>query len=107
MIRIVNEESTAVITMTFLDFEGEPMTPVTRAWQLQKKDGTIINSRTFAAGSFSGTTVALSGDDLALDSTNDIVRIFAVQGTYNHALGDGLTFTEEIEFNIRNLYSQS
>lgn len=107
MVRIVNEEGTAVVTMTFLDFDGEPVTPVTRAWQLMKRDGTIINNRTFASGAFSGTTVVLSGDDLALDSTKDIVRIFAIQGTYNHALGNGLPFTEEVEFNIRNLYSQT
>lgn len=106
MIRIINERSTAVFTIEYLDEELQVISPDTSYWQLMKQDGTIMNGRTFANNSFTGTTVVLSGDDLALDATKDIVRIFAIEGTYTSTLGTDLPFTEEIEFNIRNLYSQ-
>ena len=107
MIRIVNEESTATATIEYTDSTDTVIVPDTSFWQLMKRDGTIVNNRSFANGSFAGTTVVMTGDDLALDDAKDIVRIFALQGTYTSNLGSGLAFTEEIEFNIRNLYSQS
>lgn len=105
-IKIVNEGGTAVATISYIDGTDTPMVPESSEWQLMKRDGTIINGRTFTAGSFTGTKVVMFGDDLMLDSTKDTVRIFALQGLYNSTLGSNLPFTEEIEFEIRNLYSQ-
>jgi hypothetical protein len=105
-IRIVNEGSSAVFTITFTDDNDTPVTPETSYWQLMKKDGTVVDPHSFTNGSFTGNVVTIPGSSLILDSTADIVRIFAVKGTYNSNLGSGLAFSEEVEFNIRNLYSQ-
>lgn len=106
-IRIVNEGSTAIVTIEYIDETGTTMVPESSYWQLMKRDGTIINNRSFTNGTFIGTTVVMTGDDLMIDSTKDIIRIFAIKGLYNSSLGSNLSFSEEFEFNIRNLYSQT
>ena len=103
---VINENSTAVVTLEFLDTNNEAFTPVTVAYQVQKLDGTIINSRSFASGSFTGTRLVLSGPDLAITSDGDTKRILAIQGTFDATYGSNLPFTAEAEFDINNLRSQ-
>jgi len=107
MVTTINENSSAIFMISLTDMNGNTITPMTAAWQLMKLDGTVINNRTFALGSFTETTVSITGDDTALDDTGAVERIFAVQGTYlsdDHGI---LDFTAEIMFTICNLYSQS
>ena len=61
-----NEQGTAIVTFTFEDEVGNPVIMKTSAWQLMMVDGTIVNNRSFANCSFTGNTVVLSGDDLAI-----------------------------------------
>jgi len=107
MIKVINENGVALMTLTFQDTSGTIFVPVTSYWQLMKPNGAIVNNRTFDLNSFSGTTVVLSGNDLKMDDTGDVKRIFAVQGTFNSSIGSGLPFTAEFAFNVRNLYSQT
>ena len=101
------EEGTLLATLSFKDSLGNSFTPDTSFWQLTKKsDGSVVNNRSFANGTFSGTQVVMSGDDLAIDSDGDVERIFAVQGTYTSSYGNGLPFTLEEEFKIKNKHSQ-
>ncbi len=103
----VPELGTLLATMKYVDALGNTFVPDTSAFQLTKLDGTIVNSRSFANGDFSGTTVVLTGADLALDAAGDITRVFSLQGTYTSDLGSGLPFTQETRFIIINQYAQS
>jgi len=102
-----NEGGTAVVTLAFTDEEGTTVVPVSATWQLQKTDGTIINNRSFANCSFTGTKVVLSGLDLSItDSSDSGVRIFAIHVRYNSNIGSNLNITDEIKFKINRLVSQ-
>ena len=102
-----NEQGTAIVTFTFEDEEGNPVVMKTSAWQLMKVDGTIVNNRSFANCSFTGDTVILSGDDLAIFEGIDTgVRIIAFKGTYDSTVGNDLPLTFEDRFSIKKLVSQ-
>ena len=101
-----NEKGTAIITLTYTDEDGATVVPETAAWQLMKKDGTIVNNRSFANCTFTGTTVVLSGDDLQLFASDDKKRIFAIHATYNSDAGSNLPLNDEVQFKIDDLVSQ-
>ena len=99
-----NDGGTAVITMTFTDEDGNTVIPINLQWQLMDKFRNVINSRSFANGSFTGNTVVLSGDDLLLQSdTDEGDRYFGVRGNYDSSAGSGLPLTDELKFTIQNL----
>jgi len=103
-----NEKGTAVVTFSFSDETDTEVTPKTNAWQLQNTSGRIINSRSFVNGSFSGTQIVLSGDDLALFGTTDTGnRVLGFQGTYDSDIGMNLSLTDEVTFTIESLLSQT
>lgn len=103
----VNERSTLVLELIIKDSTGTVVVPTATNWQLQKLDGTIVNNRSFANGSLSGTTIVITDDDTALDSTGDIKRILAVEALYDSAIGSDLKITGEIMIYIQNQYAQS
>ena len=106
------EKGTAVIEMAFTDEDGTAVTPTGLQWQLMKATGTVINSRTFASGSFTATagaaTVVLTGDDLAMFGTSDTGRrVFSIQGVYDSTAGTGLHITGEAVFFVEQLLGQT
>ena len=104
-----SEQGTAVITMAFTDEDAATVTPTSLAWQLMRSDnGTIINSRTFALGSFSGTEIVLQGDDLAAFGSSDTGgRLFSVQGVYDSSAGSNLPINAELSFSVDKLLGQA
>ena len=103
------ELGTAVITLAFTDEDGITVVPTSLAWQLTRTDGTVVNSRTFALGTFTGVTVVLSGNDLAMFGSRDTgKRVFSVQGVYDSTAGAGtsLPLKAECEFSIEKLLGQ-
>lgn len=107
MTTIPNERGTGVFTLEFLSETDQVIVPVTAAWQLMWTDGTVVNNRSFANCPFTGTTVAISGDDLQLFDNDDRRRIFAIQATYNSKAGVNLSLNDEVMFRINNLISQT
>ena len=102
-----NEKGTAIVTMTFMNEDGDAVVPKTKTWQLMLTDGSVINNRSFANGSFSGTEITLSGLDLAVHTAETrSVRIFAFQGTYDSDAGNDLPLHDEVRFAIERLVSQ-
>lgn len=101
------EKGTAVATLVFTDEDGAATVPSDLAWQLMRPDGTVINGRTFALGSFSGTTIVLSGDDLAMfGSTDTGYRVLSIQGVYDSDAGSDLPLKGECGFAIDRLLGQ-
>ena len=77
-------------------------------WQLMRTDGTVVNSRTFAAGTLSSLTFALTGDDLAIFGDDDNAhRVLSFQATYDSDLGEGLPLKSECKFPINRLLGQT
>ena len=108
-----NEQGTAIITMAFTDEAVPPnaVTPTGLQWQLMRSGGTIVNSRTFANGSFTATagaaSITLTGDDLAMFGASDSgKRVFSIQGVYDSTAGTDLSITDEAEFSIQRLLGQ-
>lgn len=100
----VYEESTVKVDFTFTDSNDDTFVPDTAYWQLTKaSDGSIINNRSFANCSFSGTYIVLSGDDLAIDSAGDLDRILTIKGTYSSDYGSSLPFSFVKMFRIKNI----
>ena len=103
-----NEKGTAVVTLSFTDEDGVIVTPNSAEWQLQDRAGNVINERSFENGSFTGDTVVLTGNDLAIiGPTDNGVRVFAIQARYDSSAGSDLHLKDEIIFRIRDLFSQS
>ena len=101
------EKGTAVVTLSFQDEDGNAVVPTSLAWQLMKSDGTVINGRTFAAGSFTGTTIVLKDDDLAIWGSSDSgYRALSIKGVYTSSAGSNLSLTGECKFVIDRLLGQ-
>ncbi len=99
----VDEEGTLKANISYKDCNKSTFVADTSYWQLSKaSDGEPVNNRSFANGSFSGTYVVMTGDDLAIDIDGDIERIFSIKGTYSSDYGSGLTFNMSQRFNIKN-----
>ena len=101
------EQGTAKITMNFLDESGNSVVPYNLSWQLMRPAGTLVNDRSFANDSFTGTEIILTGDDLAIFGKKDTgERVFSVQGNYDSSLGTGLNIRGECTFTISKLLGQ-
>ena len=102
---IAKEKSTYMITIACTDEDGAAVAPATLTWSLSKSDGTAINSKTDVAISSptSSETVVLSGDDLQIYASDDYIRVFVVEGTYNSDLGSGLPLKGSAKFQIEDI----
>ena len=102
------EKGTAVFTLTFTDESGNTVIPYALQWQLMRSAGTIVNSRSFANGDFTGTEIVLTCDDLKIFNSNDTgKRILSVQGYYDSSAGTGLCLKDECSFYIDKLVGQT
>jgi len=106
-----NELGTAKVTIAPTDEDdtalvfGDLTDP---EWQLMRLDGTVINSRTFAASSLTSLVWSLSGADLAIFGSDDGgSRVLSFQATYTSSLGSGLPLNDECEFSITKLLGQT
>jgi hypothetical protein len=100
------EKSTAVITVSFSDEDGNAVAPDSMTWTLTDRNGNVINSRQDVVLSSPTSTevIVLSGDDLQIvDSDDDGVRILTFEGTYTSALGSGLPLVDACSFVVENL----
>ena len=102
------EEGTCVITCAFSDEDGNAVAPNTLMWTLTDMLGNVINSREQVSVSSpsSSEDIVLSGDDLALQSTEvwtEVKRLLTLEGTYDSSYGSSLPFKEQIEFYVSNL----
>lgn len=105
------ENGTAKVTLSPTDEDGDVLTVeqlTTPQWQLMKKDGTIINNRSFALCSLSALIFRLSGDDLAFfGGTDSGWRYLALKATYDSNLGSDNSLNAECKFQVQNLLSQT
>ena len=99
------EESTYVITASFVDEDGDAVVPnAGLVWSLTTLEGVEVNSRTDEAiASASSVDIVLSGDDLALVDGKDTYLILTVEGTYDSVLGNDLPIKDSAQFLIKNL----
>lgn len=112
---IAQEKSTYLITFNFLDEDGDPVVPATATWSLTDDSGNIMNSLENEALTPASTiTVALSGDDLQVGSSettlprvgnrNTVRRHIVVEATYDSVIyGAGLNLNDEAVFELENL----
>lgn len=98
------EESTLVVSVTFLDEADEEITPLSVDWTLTDRYGVVVNERDGVSVTPATTvTLLLTGDDLMLLGEMDSgQRLLLVEATYS---GHGATVNlrEEIEFTVRAL----
>lgn len=100
------ESGTYVITAVFTDEDGNSLIPNTIKWSLKTRDGVVVNSRSSQAVSSPSATenIVLSGDDLSyLSDYDDGRRVLTLYGTYDSSYGTGLTFAENVHFEVENL----
>lgn len=97
------EESTYVLEVEFLDANGETVVPTTAQWTLYGYDNvTVVNSRLDVP--LIGSSIVLTGEDLALPISVQNTRRVLIEATYNSATyGNNLNFRHEIFFKITNL----
>lgn len=96
------EQSTYVITLSYLDSAGSAVTPDSVTWTLTDLDGTVINSREdVAIGSPSTTNdIVLSGDDLQIGTNDNGGRIITIEGVYDSDEGNNLPLKEVAKFYV-------
>ncbi len=92
------EGSTYVVTIKFFDENGQPVVPNTAEWTLTDEDGNIVNSRDgVEIGSPDSTIeVLLGGSDLPGPGN----VLFAVDATYDSALGTDLPLVDQIRIRV-------
>ncbi len=104
----VNEESTAILRVTFTDSDGNAVIPQSATWTLSDRDNEVVNGKSDVTISQLASTVdiLLKGDDLKLPFPRERVRRVLVKAIYDSSTyGDDLPFNEEFEFTITDLRS--
>jgi hypothetical protein len=99
-----SEKGTAVVKGEFRNSIGDLVTPTSAVWTLKDVDRVTVNGKlniaiTPLATSFS---VTLTKNDLVI-VCNKRVRYFITDIIYDSDEGTGLTNSEELEFDIKNL----
>lgn len=99
------EKSTYIVTAAFTDDDGVavvPNTPLT--WTLTDRDGAVINNRdAVAITPAASVEIVLSGGDLAVPDTADLVRYVTIEGTYDSDAGSNLPIKDQVKFAVSNL----
>ena len=103
------EKSTYVVTAAFKDEDGDAVTPNSGlTWTLTDESGNIINLREDVdISSASSVNIVLTGDDLKWLAGVNKWRVVTIEGTYDSTLGTGLSFRDEVRFEIENLVAVS
>ena len=100
----VNERSTLVAEISFLDEDDTSVTPNSVVFSLVDVNNNIINSRDRVVVTPAATiNIVLSDDDLALTGSASELRFLVIEATYDSALGTGLTNNQQIDFVVTNL----
>jgi hypothetical protein len=95
------EGNAVVIPCTFLDENGNPMTPTSILWSLSDDHGDIVNFRIDQViAPAPSVNIVLSGADVMRMAFDDLIRFLKVSGTYNSANGQGLTFAGQYRFGL-------
>lgn len=93
-----------VIDVTFTNFDGAAFTPKTCKWSLTDSLGVVINSRNRVTVTPTSSTHSflLQGADLkfAITGVTGNARVFTVEGTFDHALGNDIPFREQFGFKV-------
>ncbi|MER2625307.1 MAG: hypothetical protein ABTS22_15410 [Accumulibacter sp.] len=103
-----NEESTAILRVSFTDSDGNAVIPKSATWTLSDRDNEVVNGRDEVQISplASAVNIVLKGDDLKLPFPRERVRRVLVKAIYDSSTyGDDLPFNEEFEFTITDLRS--
>jgi hypothetical protein len=100
------ETGTYLVTLTFADENGVPMTPTAVTWSLYDPDGGIVNERenVSVTAPATATTIVLTGDDLAL--TAGLLyedRVFVVAATYFSTPHGELTLRDSATIRVNKL----
>jgi hypothetical protein len=101
---VANEGSSFYPTISFLDENGQAMTPDTLKWKLTDPSGNVVNGRSEVTESSPSTslTIALGGADLDVLGDHTAARILTLWGTYTSSThGAGRPFTFQVMFNIQ------
>ena len=105
-----SELGTAKVVVTATDEDDTALVfgdLVAPKWQLMRTDGTVVNDRTFALGTLTSLTWALTTNDLAIFGTTDSGdRVLSFQASYTSDLGAGLPLKGECRFTIHKLLGQ-
>ncbi len=105
------ERGAAVITLSPVDEDGVALLfaqLTAPKWQLMRTDGTVVNSRTFAASVLTSLEFVLKGADLAFFGPGDNKkRVLSFQATYDSTAGDDLPLNDECTFAIEPLLGQT
>lgn len=103
-----DQNGTKVFTVSFTDENGEPMTPNSGlVWSLTDDAGNPINEKTNQPLTpDTSVTIVLSGDDLAVATSEERVREVPrqlwVTGTYDSDAGSNLPLSDWARFVIDN-----
>lgn len=92
-----------LITFTFTDEDGDPLTPTSLTWSLYDDRELIVNEREdVTISSTAGVVnVVLSGNDLDVNTTHPTrSRKVILEGTYNSTYGNDLAIREVACFEI-------
>jgi len=102
---IATEESTYIITASFIDEDDNTVVPKSATWSLTDTSGTVINSRqnVVISSLAASVDIVLSGDDLIVDNNRNTTRILTIKAVYDSNSGSDLPLNDEIYFNIENL----
>lgn len=101
----VNEKSSAVFTVDFVNELGAPVTPNSAMWTLHTEIGTVINSRQDVTITplASSVEIVLNNDDLQLVGDDDSgYRYLLVEAEYDSPSQSGLKLNEQARFQIND-----
>jgi hypothetical protein len=101
----VNEGSTAVVTASFTDENGDALAPHTLTWTLTDTQGNVINEREDVAIDTpeAEEVIILKGDDLQLPSNVDDLFVIQFNGLYDSDIGTDLCIAEDATFKVVNM----
>ena len=99
------EGGTYVISFSFTDEDGDPVTPNQLSWTLTDDEGNVINSREDVVISppAASVDVLLQGDDLDPGDSKLAELIFTIEGTYNSDLGSNLPIVAQCKLPVDGL----
>jgi len=96
---VAKEGGTCILTLTFLDEDGNAVTPTSATWTLTDSDGAVVNSRLNVVISALGPTasIVLTGNDLPSGSHYLEELLLTVNAVYDSvAYGNGLPLIGQV-----------
>lgn len=103
--KAVNEGSTLVATISFMDEKGLVVTPLTTRWSLYDAAGEIVNGKNNVSTTpAAAVNIVLTGPDLVVAEGKTFEKMtLVVHATYNSNRGLGLNMTESLVFQVNKL----